>query len=173
MCIFVWILTYNPCKFDAMKYLIRSVKYFFYFAFLTTAIILALVLIGAVEGDINSIFEGGYSALWKIAVFFVLVAAVYPKVGFIKREIPVNREWDEIRDEVIEYMRDRRYVPETEESGVITFRFKDVAGKLSKMYEDRLTLTRTPEGYELEGLRKDVLRLSTGLEHRLNPNYEG
>ena len=67
-----------------MKYLIRSVKYFFYFAFLTTVIILALVLIGAVEGDINSIFEGGYSALWKIAVFFVLVAAVYPKVGFIK-----------------------------------------------------------------------------------------
>ena len=153
-----------------MKYLVRSVKYFFYFAFLTTAIILALVLIGAVEGDINSIFEGGYSALWKIAVFFALVAAIYPKVGFIKREIPVNLEWDEIRDEVVEYLRDRRYVPETEEAGRITFRCKDIASRLSKMYEDRLTLTRTPEGYELEGLRKDVLRLAAGLEHRLNPN---
>ena len=53
----------KPCKFDAMKYLVRSVKYFFYFAFITTAIVLALVLVGAVEGDINSIFEGGYSAL--------------------------------------------------------------------------------------------------------------
>ena len=63
-----------------------------------------------------------------------------------------------------------RYVPESEEAGKITFRFKDVAGKISKMYEDKLTLTRTPEGYELEGLRKDVLRLATGLEHRLNPN---
>ena len=153
-----------------MKYFVRSVKYFFYFAFITTAIVLALVLVGAVEGNIESIFEGGYSALWKIAVFFALVAAVYPKVGFIKREIPVNREWDEIRDEVIEYFRDRRYVPESEEAGKITFRFKDVAGKISKMYEDKLTLTRTPEGYELEGLRKDVLRLATGLEHRLNPN---
>lgn len=98
------------------------------------------------------------------------MAAIYPKVGFIKREIPVNREWDEIRDEVVEYLRDRRYVPETEEAGRITFRFKDVTGKISKMYEDRLTLTRTPEGYELEGLRKDVLRLAAGLEHRLNPN---
>lgn len=153
-----------------MKYFVRSVKYFFYFAFITTAIVLALVLVGAVEGNIESIFEGGYSALWKIAVFFALVAAVYPKVGFIKREIPVNREWDEIRDEVIEYFRDRRYVPESEEAGKITFRFKDVAGKISKMYEDKLTLTRTPEGYELEGLRKDVLRLAAGLEHRLNPN---
>ena len=46
-----------------MKYLIRAVKYFFYFAFLTTAIVLALVLIGAVEGDIDTIFNGGYSAL--------------------------------------------------------------------------------------------------------------
>lgn len=163
----------KPCKFDAMKYLVRSVKYFFYFAFITTAIVLALVLVGAVEGDINSIFEGGYSALWKIAVFFALVAAIYPKVGFIKREIPVNREWDEIRDEVVEYLRDRRYVPETEEAGRITFRFKDVTGKISKMYEDRLTLTRTPSGYVLEGLRKDVLRLAAGLEHRLYPHNEG
>ena len=58
-----------------MKYLVRAVKYFFYFAFLSTVIILALVLIGAVEGDINSIFEGGYSALWKIALFYLAVAA--------------------------------------------------------------------------------------------------
>ena len=41
-----------------MKYLIRSVKYFFYFAILSSAIVLALVLTGAVEGDINNIFEG-------------------------------------------------------------------------------------------------------------------
>ena len=75
-----------------MKYFIRSVKYFFYFAFLTTAIVLVLVLIGAVEGDINSIFEGGYSALWKIAIFFALVAAGYPKVGFIRREIHVGKD---------------------------------------------------------------------------------
>ena len=49
----------NRYNFDAMKYLTRAVKYFFYFAFLTTAIILALILIGAVEGNIATIFEGG------------------------------------------------------------------------------------------------------------------
>ena len=165
-------MDYKPYKNKTMKYFIRSVKYFFYFAFLTTAIVVALVLIGAVEGSIDAIFEGGYSALWKIAIFFALVAAVYPKVGFIRRDIPVDREWNEIRDEVIAYMRERRYVPESEEGGKITFRFKDLAGKISKMYEDRLTLTRTPEGYALEGLRKDVLRLATGLEHRLAPMNE-
>ncbi len=156
-----------------MKYTIRAIKYFFYFAIITTAIVFALILIGAVEGDINAIFEGGYSALWKIAIFFALVAAVYPKVGFISREIIISPEREVSPDEVIGYFRDRNYVLESETGDVMTFRFKGVAGRLSKMYEDRLTLTVIPSGYVLEGLRKDVMRLAAGLEHRLNPQYEG
>ena len=152
-----------------MKYLIRAIKYFFYFAFITTAIVLVLVLIGAVEGDINEIFNGGYAALWKIAIFFALVAAAYPKVGFIKREIPCSKEWSEIRDETIEYLKDKRYILESETPDMITFRCKDLASRLSKMYEDRITIRTAPEGYTMEGLRKDVLRLSAGWEHRLNP----
>lgn len=155
-----------------MKYLVRSVKYFFYFAFLTTAIVYALVLIGAVEGNINTIFEGGYNALWKIAIFFALVAAVYPKVGFISRHIAVDRDWNEIRNEAVEYFREKRYVIESESEEKVTLRFKDMAGRISKMFEDRITLTRAAGGYELEGLRKDVWRLATGLEHRLSPDNE-
>ena len=152
-----------------MKYTIRAIKYFFYFSIITTAIVLALVLIGAVEGDINEIFEGGYKALWKIAAFFAVIAAVYPKVGFIRREVPLRREWAEVREDTISYFRDRRYILESENGDTVTFRCKDVASRLSKMYEDRITLTITPEGYEMEGLRKDVLRLAAGWEHRLTP----
>ena len=159
-------------KYEAMKYFIRSVKYFFYFAILTSLIIAALVMIGAVEGDMDSIFRGGYSALWKIAIFFAVVAAVYPKVGFISRDIPVDRDWNEIRDTTVSYFRDRRYDLESENGDEATFRFRGIAGKISKMYEDRITLRRTGDGYELEGLRKDVLRLAAGLEHRLTPQNE-
>lgn len=155
-----------------MKYFIRSVKYFFYFAFLTTAIILVLVFIGAVEGDINSIFEGGYDALWKIAVFFVCVAAVYPKLAFIRRDVCVNREWNEIREETISFFNDRRYVLEAEQDGSVSFRLRSPGARLAKMYEDRLTLTRTPDGYVLEGLRKDALHIAAALEHRLEPVSE-
>ena len=70
-----------------MKYFIRSVKYFFYFSFLTTAIVLALVATGLASGDIDELFEGGYTAIWKIAVFFVLVASVYPIDNSIKDEV--------------------------------------------------------------------------------------
>ena len=114
-----------------MKYTIRAIKYFFYFATITTAIVLALVLIGAVEGDINEIFEGGYKALWKIAAFFAIVAAVYPKVGFIKREIPVSRGWDDIKEETISYFRDRRYILESENGASLkasNFTCEGVAG---------------------------------------------
>ena len=150
-----------------MKYLIRSVKYFIYFAVLTTALILALVFIGAVEGNIEAIFEGGYDSLWKIALFYVAVAAVYPNLAFIKRDIPAGGEFAEIKGEIIEFMKERRYELESDNESTLSFRIKGVAGKVAKMYEDRIIISATLGGIQMEGLRKDIIRLSTGLASRL------
>ena len=155
-----------------MKYIVRAVKYFFYFAILFTAIITALILIGAVENDINAIFEDGYNSLWKIAVFFAAVAAVYPKLGFINRSVAVNREWKEIREDAVEFFKNRRYELETETPEQITFRIKGTSSRLSKMYEDRVIVRRVLGGYEFEGLRKDILRLATGFENRFYRSEE-
>ena len=155
-----------------MKYFIRAVKYFFYFAFLTTVIVLALVATGLASGDINELFEGGYNALWKMAIFFAIVGAVYPKLGFISRKMYVSKDKDQIRAEVVEYMSERMYGFESETDDSITFRYRGALGRLTRMYEDRIVLTRTEDGYTMEGLRKDVMRLATGLEYRLNPQNE-
>lgn len=152
-----------------MKYFIRAVKYFFYFAFLTTAIVLVLVATGMASNDINELFEGGYNALWKMAIFFAIVGAVYPKLGFISRKIYVQKSKDEIRDAAVEYMSERSYGFESETPDSMTFRYRGTIGRLTRMYEDRIILTRTEDGYIMEGLRKDVMRLATGLEYRLNP----
>lgn len=152
-----------------MKYIIRAIKYFFYFAITCAVIVTVLVLIGAVEGNIDSIFEEGYRSIGKIAMFFAIVAAVYPKLGFITRRIAVNSPWEDIREQTIEFMAERRYELESESPEKVTFRVKGLAGKLSKMYEDRLSLTRTIDGWQMEGLRKDALRISSALEHRLTP----
>ena len=88
-----------------MKYIIRAIKYFFYFALLTTALVTALVLIGAVESNIEAIFEGGYTALWKMAAFFGVVAAAYPSLAFIKRNIPAKGEFSAMKAEIKEYMQ--------------------------------------------------------------------
>lgn len=155
-----------------MKYLVRAVKYFFYFAFLSTALITVLVLIGAVENDINAIFDEGTRSIWKIAVFFAAVSAVYPKLGFINRRVAINREWSEIRNEALNFFRERGYELESESQDCITFRIKGTAGRISKMLEDRVTVTRTLDGYEFEGLRKDVLRLAASFENRFYSSEE-
>ena len=150
-----------------MKYLIRSIKYFIYFSLMCTAIVSVLVMIGAVEGNIENIFEEGYTSIGKIAIFFAMVAAVYPKVGFIKRDIRSDKELADIRTDVIEYMKERQWELESESDSTISFRVKGLVARLSKMYEDRITITKSADGYQIEGLRKDVMRLATGLEHRL------
>jgi len=156
-----------------MKYVVRSVKYFIYFSLLCSAIILALVAIGAVEGDINMIFKEGYTSVIKIAIFFAIVAAVYPKLGFITRNIKSDANWETIRQETIEYMSEKRYGIEKEDSSTcISFRVRGTAARLTKMYEDRITLIKKDGVWQMEGLRKDVLRLSFGLENRLVPHDE-
>ena len=152
-----------------MKYFIRAVKYFFYFAFLTTAIVLVLVATGMASSDINELFEGGYNALWKMAIFFAVVGAVYPKLGFISRKMYIQKGKDEIRDAAVEYMSERSYGFESETPDSMTFRYRGTIGRLTRMYEDRIILTRTEDGYIMEGLRKDVMKLATGLEYCLNP----
>ena len=122
------------------RYVIRAVKYFFYFSIVCSLIVGALVLTGAVQGNIDTMFRGGWNAVWKIALMFAAVAAVYPKVGFIERET------------------------------ITTLRRKGFAGKLSRMWEDRLTITHSEGGpIMIEGPRKDVIRYISSLEQIFSP----
>ena len=148
-----------------MKYFIRSIKYFFYFAFLFGAIIAALVLIGAVDGDINEILEGGYASLWKIAIFFAVVAAVYPKFGFVRRKLDTSAEWESVKEEAVSYFEGKNFKTESETPDTVSFRRRNVMERMTKMGEDRITLVRTDEGFFLEGQRKDVYLYATGLEN--------
>ncbi len=151
-----------------MKYFIRSVKYFFHFALLMTAIILVLILIGAVEGDINEIFEDGYGSLWKIAIFFALIAAVYPKFAFINRRLDIEADWDTVRGKAVSYFTERGFAVETEEADRITFRRTGLGARIAKKGEDRIILAGTDGEYTLEGLRKEIFMFATGLESLLS-----
>ena len=148
-----------------MKYLIRSIKYFFYFAIITSLVLAALIFLEMADSNVVNNFEGGYSAFWKMGLFFLAVAAVYPKLAFINHHLYIDSATD-ISAEVIDFLRERRYTLESQTDDTMTFRLKGFGSRLLKMYEDRITITRTPEGYYMEGLRKDVLRLASGLEYK-------
>lgn len=148
-----------------MKYLIRSIKYFFYFAFLTCLILYVLIFLEMADSNIENNFRGGSEAFWQMALFFAAVAAVYPKLAFINRKLYIDPSTD-IQAETVLFFKDRRYVLESQDADKMTFRVKGTGARLIKMCEDRITITRTPEGYYMEGLRKDVLRLASGLEYK-------
>lgn len=148
-----------------MRYFIRAVKYFIYFILLFVVIMAVLVLTGAAKGDISTMFRGGYSALWKIAVIFAVISAIYPSVGFIRKEAMIPGSWEEDKDIIKEFMGGRGYVLETEDTGTMSFR-KTGMSRFTRMYEDRVTLSAKIGGVEIEGMRKDVLRLAMGLESR-------
>lgn len=150
---------------DIMKYLIRSIKYFFYFAFITSLVLAALIFLGMADTDVANNFEGGYNAFWKMGLFFAAVAAIYPKLAFINRKLYIDPSTD-IQEGAILYFEDRRYILESQSADTMTFRVKGSGARLIKMCEDRITITRTLDGYYMEGLRKDVLRYASGLEYK-------
>lgn len=149
-----------------MKYLVRAVKYFFYFTFLFVVIMVVLVFIGAAKPDVSLMFRDGYKSLWQIALLFALVSAFYPKFGFIKRSAVINGEYSDIRGGIIEYMEARGYRLESEDGENLTFRLRSKFSALFKMFEDRISLTREPGGFEVEGLTKEVVRIVGGMEYK-------
>lgn len=149
-----------------MRYLTRAVKYFFYFLIVLVIIMTIMVALGFVEADINTMFRNGTDSLWQIAAMLVVFGAAYPYFGFMKRETRVKGEYSEIREGVLMYMESRAYILETEEGENMTFRAAGPLNRTFRMFEDRITLTRCLGGFVMEGLRKDVVRLSMGLEHK-------
>ena len=150
-----------------MKYLVRSIKYFFYFAFFTTLVLFALVFLNMADSNLESNFAGGSADFLKIGLFYAAVAAVYPKLAFINRKLYIDASAD-MQAELILFFQDYRYVLESQTEDNMTFRIKGVGPRLIKMCEDRITITRTLDGYYMEGLRKDVLRFASGIEYRFH-----
>ncbi len=159
-----------------MKYLIRSVKYFFRFVLLLAVILLVLIMIGAAEGGIDDIFEEGYYSLLKIAGLFAVIAAAYPKVAFIRRMVLVEDDWETVKNSVTAYLEKHRYSIETDDGHTITYRLTSTKERMSQMWEDRITLSKDDEEeglYVLEGPRKAVWPCATEVEEELDPRPQG
>ena len=144
-----------------MKYFIRAVKYFVYFAVILTIILSVLALLGVIDSSIETMFKDGYKSLWKIAACLAAISAVYPSFGYTRRIVHIGED----RDRIINFMSSKDYIIEKKEEGVMTFRCSSSFRRLSRMWEDRITLTKEVSGFEMEGYSKDVMRLASGLEY--------
>lgn len=153
-----------------MQYIRRAVKSFFYFLSILVIILAILVALGMVEANLETMFRNGYDSIWQIAILLLLFAIAYPFFGFMSKETIVPGSYEEIRQGVIDFMDSRGYVLEKEDGENMTFRLRSKVNRMSRMFEDRITLTRSITGFTMEGLRKDVVRLCYGLEDKFRQN---
>lgn len=151
-----------------MRYFIRSLKYLIYFAVMFFIIVGIVYLFSSQKASGLSfveLFKEG--SLPKIALFFVAVAAIYPKLSFYKKEIHLNGDFTKYAELFDEVMKSMDYELETQEPGCVTYRKKGVYARLSRMYEDRVTFDTSGNPVIAEGYRKDLVRVLSAIGYRL------
>lgn len=154
-----------------MTYLRRAIKSFFYYCILLTVILTALVLLHVTEANVQTLFRGGWTSVGEILLIFAIVSAIYPRFGYTTKEAILPEGQAAVgesgeREVLIEVMQNRGYKLEEEGDAVWKFRLRNTVNRLSRMAEDRITITRTTSGFSLEGLTKDVVRLVHAIEYR-------
>ena len=150
---------------QSMKYVVRAIKYFIWFALILTLTMVIMAALGLVDPKPELMFREGMKSVWQIAILFAVLAFVYPMTGFRKQDAIIPGDYSQIRDKVVNFMESRGYGLETEEGEDMTFRLNSKIGRAMKMFEDRVTFTRSAQGFRLEGLRKEIVRLISGLEY--------
>ena len=153
-----------------LTYLLRCVKYFIYLAVILTLVLYVLSLAGMTEWDVNVMFSEGTKSVWKIVGMLAAVSLVYPSVGFQRRKAVLAGSWEERRDEIVAVMADKGYVLVSETPDGAVFRSRNIVLRIFRMFEDKVVVRQVFGGFELEGLRKDIVRLVMHLEYRLSAN---
>lgn len=130
-------------------------------------IIAVLVLAKVVDSDISKIFVNGYNSLWQIALMMAVFAAIYPRFGYLRREAVVPGSDEEVEPVLRRVMEAHGYVEEPgRKEDERSFRKKSVGDRLTRLWEDRICITRSATGFELEGIGRDVTRLCNALRDR-------
>ncbi|MBQ9185626.1 MAG: hypothetical protein IJ151_07135 [Bacteroidales bacterium] len=153
-----------------MRYLIRAVKYFFYFALMLVVIMAGLYFLNMTDPQAKDFasmfFKDGVDSIKLIALVFAGVSAVYPLIGFAKIKAIVPGEYADIRGMIVSYMEEKGYVLEREDGENLSFRARSVVRKITRMFEDRIELERDFTGFVVKGKRSDIVRIIHGLEAR-------
>ena len=148
-----------------MTYLRRALKYFLQVCILLALILAILMLSGMVSTDISVAFQHGWKSVWWILTLFAVMALVYPFFGYQKRKIRVNGDPALARDGIVEALKIRGYALENEADGVLKFHLSSPVNRAFRLWEDTITLTPILEGWEAEGLSRDLVRVVSSIEH--------
>lgn len=147
-----------------MKYLVRSLKYFFALCVLCMAIIALNLATGfsAMTFDefVFVMFHTPRGLLMPGVI--VLLAAFYPKFGFVCRKV----EGDAVqnREQIVNAFKSARFSLHREEEGAMFFRADGLLHKLMLLGEDEIKVSQQGPWIVLNGIRRGVARVQYRLD---------
>ncbi|MCQ2141017.1 MAG: hypothetical protein MJY83_01570 [Bacteroidales bacterium] len=151
-----------------MKYVVRALKYWLYISVLMALVITMLSAAGVIPKGVGQIFNEGWISVAKIEGMFLLVSAIYPRLGYTKASAEVPGEFADIKKAVVDFMDEKDYVLEREDGENLYFRNRFIVNKITRVWEDRLSFERSLGGWTVEGKAKDAVRIASALSYKFS-----
>ncbi|MFI3286688.1 MAG: hypothetical protein R3Y08_08550 [Rikenellaceae bacterium] len=155
-----------------MKYIIRSTKYFLLLCSIFAILILyrsSVGDIGVTYGEQLSLFMADRGALKILCI--LLLAAAYPRFGFVKRE--VEGSVVENRDQIVVAMEMKGFTLREERDNILIFRANTILRRIAFMGEDTIEVSQQGDKILIDGIRKSVVYIAYYLEGFIENSKRG
>lgn len=150
---------------DKKVYWRRAVKYMVRLLVLVFALIAVMVATGmartGADGNLADVFMTPKALL--LFAIIVLWSLVYPKLGFIRQ--PLRMDFNAGKERIQKVFSDNGFVLVEQKDNEMIFRMSSPLRRTLALWEDRIVVSATDGGIEMEGMRKEVARI----EFRLQP----
>lgn len=147
-----------------MKYLVRSVKYFFALCVLCIALMGLMLMTGtsalSFDDTLYAMFHTDRYLMLFVAI--VVLSALYPRFGFVVRKVEGDVELN--REQIVNAFRAAGFSLRAEEDGVMSFRADNFMQKLMLLGEDEIKVSQYGQWITLDGIRRGVARVQYRLE---------
>ena len=150
--------------FNLWIYLRRVAKYIVFY----TVIILLMLLIVYFTSDNRSI------TFWELIrpqsqtnliILILAFSAVYPFLGFSKKDVYTNRFSEQDKEAAIRIIAESGFILISDQDGKMVFKSKRLTMRIFRVFEDLITLEYRDQTLTIEGMRRDIQRISSHLGH--------
>ena len=143
-----------------MRYLIRTVKYFFAFCVLYVGVVWLSILTQkgmdiSVWDSISATMASERGRMLALAV--VALSAAYPFFGFIKRSVKWDMATD--ADRLVEIFAAAGFALKEQSEGKMVFKANNILDRLVMLFEDEIVVEQQGEQITLDGIRRGVAKV--------------
>ncbi len=148
------------------RYPIRALKSVLLFFILALLLLLIVYYTSAdAERQVDSFWAFIQPNLSKMLLFLAFFGLAYPFIGYVSQKVACLRELSAgDKEAIVTLFSNARFVLVKDENGRMVFHHVSPAARISRMFEDTITVDYSAESIMVEGLRRDALRLARSID---------